>query len=97
MSPKLYVVVSRDMKASQRAIQAGHAVADFVIRNPNSEWRGHSLVYLKVDTEDELERLLMVDGADIGYFREPYWDNKLTAVALFGKDVGELLSSLPLL
>lgn len=96
MSPKLYVVVSRDMKASQRAIQAGHAVADFLIRNPNSSWRGHSLVYLKVDTEAELEKLLGSE-AEIGYFREPYWNNKLTAVALHGTGVSELLAGLPLL
>lgn len=96
MSPKLYVVVSRDMKASHRAIQAGHAVADFLIKNPDSKWRGHSLVYLKVDTEEELEMLLMSE-AEIGYFREPYWNNKLTAVALHGPGVSELLSGLPLL
>lgn len=46
MSKKLYIVVPKSLSYSQRAVQGGHAIADFMIRNPESEWRGHSLVFL---------------------------------------------------
>lgn len=48
---KLYVLVRNDLKYSSPAVQAGHAVAQFLLENPNSEWNNHTLVYLKVQSE----------------------------------------------
>jgi hypothetical protein len=98
---KLYVVVPRTLSTPQKAVQGGHAIADFMIRNPESQWRGHSLIFLTVPTEQDLKDLL--DGAqgwcrcEVGWFCEPYWNNKLTSVAIFGDDAGERLKSLPLM
>lgn len=96
---KLYIVVPKTLSIEQQAVQAGHAAVDFVLRNPESEWRGHSLIYLTVDTEEELGKLYdEAQGwcqAEIGWFHEPYWNNKLTAVAVYG--AGEKLKSLPLM
>jgi hypothetical protein len=101
MSKKLYVIVPKTLSPSQKAVQAGHAVADFVIRNPESEWRGHSLIYLTVETDKELDKLFEeVKGwcrSEIGWFHEPYWDDKLTAVAVYGDETRERLRSLPLM
>ena len=48
---KLYVLVRNDLKYSSPAVQAGHAVAQFLLDNPESKWNNHTLVYLKVQNE----------------------------------------------
>lgn len=100
MKLKLYVVVSKTLSKSQQAVQAGHAVADFLIKNPKSQWQGHSLVYLTVDSTKELEDLFEDIqnwcGCDYGTFKELYWNDQLTSVAVFG-NVGDKLRHLPLL
>jgi hypothetical protein len=31
---KLYIIIRKDLSASQRAVQAGHAVAEWILENP---------------------------------------------------------------
>jgi len=50
---KLYVIVSQTLSTPQKAVQGGHAIADFMIRNPESQWRGHSLIFLTVPTDED--------------------------------------------
>lgn len=58
---KLYVLVRNDLKYSSPAVQAGHAVAQFLLENPNSTWNNHILVYLKVQNELILrEKMLLL-------------------------------------
>ena len=101
MSKKLYIVVPKSLSYSQRAVQGGHAIADFMIKNPESEWRGHSLVFLTVPTDEELVALYEESKGwcrcETGWFHEPYWDNRLTAVAIYGDDASERLKNLPLM
>lgn len=49
---KLYILVRSDMSPEQQAVQAGHAVAQFVLDNPKSDWKNSILVYLRVKDVD---------------------------------------------
>lgn len=81
---KLYVIVRKDLSESQRAVQAGHAVAEFLLRGPSSEWSNGTLVYLGVKGLRQLEHLkFKLDRRNIPYteFREPDIGNETTAIA----------------
>ena len=80
---KLYVVVRDDLSVPQKAVQAGHALAEFLIKNETS-WNNGTLVYLRVPNEEHLRKLsdrLDGYGMDYSVFREPDMDNELTALA----------------
>ena len=77
---KLYVLVRKDLSKSQQAVQAGHAVAEYLLHGPATTWNNGTLIYLGVSNEQEL-----VDWGDklekyVG-FREPNVDNQLMAIA----------------
>ena len=81
---KLYVIVRKDLSISQRAVQAGHAVAEFLLRGPFSRWSNGTLVYLGVKGLHQLENLKRKfenEGIDYIEFREPDIGNEITALA----------------
>ena len=81
---KLYVIVRKDLSISQRAVQAGHAVAEFLLRGPFSRWTNGTLVYLGVKGLRQLENIKQkFEWEDIPYieFREPDLNNEVTAIA----------------
>lgn len=81
---KLYVIVRKDLSISQRAVQAGHAVAEFLLHGPFSRWTNGTLVYLGVKGLGQLENLkYKLDLYDIPYteFKEPDIGNEVTAIA----------------
>ena len=81
---KLYVIVRKDLSISQRAVQAGHAVAEFLLRGPFSRWKNGTLIYLGVKGLIQLENLkLKLNDHGITYveFREPDIGNEVTAIA----------------
>jgi len=55
MSKKLYVLVRKDLSKSQQAVQAGHVVAEYLLRGPHTMWDNGTLVYLSVRNENELK------------------------------------------
>ncbi len=85
---RLYVLVRTDLRRSSAAAQAAHAVAQFLIEHPTSEWRNDALVILEVKDEPtmqkELDRLSYRLGTSLkrSFFREPDLDDELTAVAI---------------
>jgi hypothetical protein len=84
-SPRLYVLIRADLSPEQQAVQAGHAVAEFILRGPATHWNNDYLIYLHVKNEDELfywgDRLERKGHVWIG-FKEPDMDNELTAIAV---------------
>lgn len=80
---KLFVIVRKDLSTSQRAVQAGHAVAEFLLRGPFSRWNNGTLVYLGVKGLYQLENLKRKfenDGIEYIEFREPDLNNEVTAI-----------------
>lgn len=74
----------KDLSTSQRAVQAGHAVAEFLLRGPSSRWSNGTLVYLGVKGLNQLENLkYKLKLLDIPFveFREPDIGNEATAIA----------------
>ena len=65
-------------------MQAGHALAEFLLRGPSSDWNNGTLVCLGVSGLKQLENLkFKFDCEDIRYkeFREPDMNNQITAIA----------------
>ena len=81
---KLYVLLREDLNPTYGAVQAGHAVTEFLLRGPRTEWNNGTLVYLGMKNEEELiawgERL-SIKGLEWAGFREPDIGNELTAIA----------------
>ena len=81
---KLYVIVRKDLSVSQRAVQAGHVVAQFCLYGPFSRWNNGTLIYLGIKNLEHLKELMnQLNNNNINYteFREPDIGNQITAIA----------------
>jgi len=96
---KLYVIVRKDLTPSQQAVQAGHALAEYLLKGPwKSNWHNETLVYLGVRNKFELEKLVYkfeMKNVKWVRFNEPDLNNEITAIAT--EYNGSLISSLDLL
>ena len=95
---KLYVLVRGDLSRSQQAVQAGHAVAEFLLEHPSTEWNNGILVYLKVRNKEHLHEWfdkILESGEPLAWFKEEDIGNEVTAIAAL--DVEKLVRDLPLL
>ena len=81
---KLYVLVRKDLSRKQQSVQAGHAIAEYLLRVPLFDWDNGTLIYLGVKDENELiswgDKLTDKKINWIG-FREPDINNQLTAIS----------------
>lgn len=104
MADKLVLVTRSDLRPGQQAVQAAHAMRQFVEEHPGLDvpWfeKSNTLALLSVSDEASLERL--ADKADdldlkLSVFREPDLGNALTAIALEpGPRSRKLCRNLPL-
>ena len=81
---KLFVIVRKDLSKSQQAVQAGHALAEYLLHSQGFRWRNQTLIYLGVKGLPQLENLKRkLDNNNISYseFHEPDIGNQLTAIA----------------
>ena len=81
---KLFVIVRKDLNPSQMAVQAGHAVAEYLLHSHFSRWKNKTLIYLGVKDLRKLEHLKYKferDSIEYSEFREPDLDNELRALA----------------
>lgn len=102
MSKKMYVLTRRDLTKSQQAVQAGHALAQYLIDYSDNPWTNGTLVYLGVGCEDSLLGWMsQVVKRDIkcSGFEEPDLDHEITAFAAYDEDgrLEELFGNLELL
>jgi hypothetical protein len=79
----LYVIVRKDLTSSQQAVQAGHAVAEYLLENPVN-WKNETLIYLGVKGLAQLEnikRKLKFQNINYIEWKEPDLNNETTAIA----------------
>lgn len=96
---KLYVLVRSDLAKNYQAVQAGHAVAEFMLECPGV-WKNETLVYLKVRDEaslqewsETLHEMYIIRCP----FYEPDIGNEITAVAVLSTpETDKLFKDLPL-
>jgi peptidyl-tRNA hydrolase len=86
---KLYLVTRADLPAGAQAVQAAHALRQFIAEHPerDREWfeTSNYLALLAVPSEADLERLFTKAerrGVPASAFREPDLGASLTAIAL---------------
>jgi hypothetical protein len=81
---KLYTLVRRDLKShGVRAVQAAHSVAEYLLKNPNTNWDNGTMVLVKVEDEEHLKEYFEhLTKRNINYvaFQEPDMDNQYTAL-----------------
>jgi peptidyl-tRNA hydrolase len=80
---KLYVIVRKDLSKSQQAVQAGHALAEYLLHGPISRWQNGTLIYLGVKGLKQLENLkqrFLEEGIPYIEFKEPDLNNETTAI-----------------
>lgn len=101
---KLYVVVRRDLKPGPQASQMLHAARQFAHEYPETEqeWFEKSNTIVLLSVADERELYLLQDkachlGIKFSDFTEPFYKNKVTAIAFEpGEKSSALLRGLPL-
>lgn len=97
MSSKLYVLVRADLSRSQQAVQAGHAVVEWIkaeackfdwdgreikTRPWRWGWEGQTLIYLKAENLKDLT-FCYEECEDAVPFHEPDIGGEMTAFAVF--------------
>ena len=97
---KMYILTRKDLRKSYQAVQAGHALAEFMIKHPEEKkkWNNSYLIYLGVKDEDELnywEQKLKNNDINHASFKEPDIGNQKTSLACYCK--GDHFKQLPLL
>jgi peptidyl-tRNA hydrolase len=99
---KLYLITRADLSPAQQAVQAAHALRQFVHEHPqiDREWfeTSNTLAFLSVQNEDALGVLhsKAIDrNIPVAIFREPDRGDELTAIAL-GPEGKKLTKGLPL-
>lgn len=86
---KLYVLIRKDLTTSQQAVQAGHAVAEYLLKTKNNKWTNGTLIYLGVPNGKKLKSWCdKLNFLDISYvcFKEPDLNNEITALAVIPED-----------
>ena len=81
---KMFVIVRKDLSTSQQAVQAGHALAEYLLHGPFSRWQNGTLIYLGVKGLNQLENLkrkFKLENIKFIEFREPDLNNETTAIA----------------
>lgn len=91
------MLIRQDLDPAYQSVQAGHAVAQFMLEHPD-EWKNEYLIYLHVNDIEALARWeWKIQEKDKPYsiFIEPDIGNQPTAIAV--KDSGRMFAKLRLM
>lgn len=86
---KLFILIRNDIPLAYQGVQGGHAVAQWLLDNPQQTWNNNILVYLKVKDLQDLKRwMFRLDLKQIKYsqFVEPDIGDEITAIASQAND-----------
>lgn len=78
---RLYVIIDESLSPVYGCVQGGHAVAQFLLDHPDSEWKNNYLIYLYGNVEKVRYRL-RINDKDFSCFQEPDLGGKLTSIAV---------------
>lgn len=81
---RMYAVVRDDLVRPQKAVQAGHAISEFLLKNSDHGWKNGTLIYLAVPNLKSLSLFcekLEKEGVKFSKFIEPDIGDQLTAIA----------------
>ena len=95
---RLYVLVRGDLPAAHKAVQAGHAVAEWTLSNKG--WLNETLVYLTTKDKNEFDtyfKLLDLFSIPFSSFKEPDLGGETTALATADPLAKKIFKDLPLL
>lgn len=81
-SKKLYVLVNSKLDLAYQGVQAGHAVAQWLLDHPQQTWNNHTLVYLACSNLPLWVLKLKRTGFGFSTFREPDIEDEMTAIAI---------------
>jgi len=102
MTHKLYILIRKDMSHEQRAVQAGHAVADFCYHNHDLDlgWDNGTLIYLQVSDAKELKEWqdnIRSSNNFTDLFYDPDLHEGPTALFAYGRLCEDKVKDLPLM
>lgn len=82
---KMYILIRDDLQPSQKAVQGGHALAEFLMRGPKDhKWTNGTLIFLRAKNESFLKKWAQrLEDIKLGYalFRECDLGGEITALA----------------
>jgi hypothetical protein len=76
------VIISKQYNPSYRAVQAGHAVSEYLLKSKR-EWQNETLVYVLSDNILFDYQILTDMGFDLYPFYEPDVNDQMTAFACY--------------
>jgi hypothetical protein len=86
---KLLVLVRKDISSEQRAVQATHAVAEYLLQHRETPWANGTVVLLGVDDESSLQgwkQLIDQAGVSSSMFYEPDIDSHTALAFVHNKE-----------
>lgn len=98
---RIYTLTRKDMSQGQKAVQSGHAIAQYLIdHNPHLSglWTNGSIINLELGSEKSLKKWInKLELLNLKYslFREPDMNNEITSIAILHK--GDIFRGIPLL
>ncbi len=93
---KLYCVVDQHLPINVQAVQAAHAVAEFMKKHPATMWKNGTLILLKGEITNYYYWKVKYMPYEYAEFREPDLKNQKTAFCAFGPGLEDYFSKLPL-
>lgn len=88
MNKRMYVIVRNDLTNGQKAVQGGHALAEYILNN-KCLWKNETLIYLKAKDEDHIKDIMnTLKNKKVNHscFYEPDLDNQITSIAFEGQN-----------